>query len=298
VRGADEGRRRAIDTFAERSDSTPAARPPAPGGDLLRQITESALDADYARVAAQRPDRPPVSASRNGAVALAALLAFGLLMTVAALQVRAGAPQEERERAALLAQITKSKADFATRSAQLETLRHQVAELQGTARAVSARDAELLANLGTARMLTGAAPATGPGLRVVVDDAPGARPRSEGAVLDVDLQLLVNGLWQAGAEAVAVNGNRLSPLSAIRGAGSAITVNYRSLSPPYEISAIGDLGTLEARFVDTAAGQTWLDLKANFGLRFDVEPHNDLSVPAAPTPRLQVRYAQLQGELP
>jgi uncharacterized protein YlxW (UPF0749 family) len=95
-----------------------------------------------------------------------------------------------------------------------------------------------------------------------------------------------------------VNGNRLSPLSAIRGAGSAITVNYRSLSPPYVVSAVGDKDTLEARFIDTAAGQTWLDLKTNFGLRFDVEPDDELSLPAAPVPRLQVRHAQLQGELP
>lgn len=295
--GATEGRRRAIDTIAERS-AQPPARPIAPAGDLLRRITESALDPDYARVVAQRHDRPPAPASRKRAAALTVLLAFGLLISVAAIEVRAGAPQAAREREALLAHIAKRQTDFAARSAKLQELRQQVVDLQGSAHVVSERDADLLANLGTARTLSGATPVSGPGLRVVVDDAPGAKPRSEGAVLDVDLQLLVNGLWQAGAEAVAVNGNRLSPLSAIRVAGSAITVNYRSLSPPYVVLAIGDPDTLEARFIGTAAGQAWLDLKTNFALRFDVEADNDLSLPAAPSPRLQVVHAQLQGELP
>jgi len=116
-------------------------------------------------------------------------------------------------------------------------------------------------------------------------------------VLDTDLQILVNGLWQAGAEAIAINGNRLGPLSAIRTAGSAITVNYRSLSPPYTVQAIGDPATLQARFVDTAGGQAWLDLESNFGLRFEMDG-DSVSLPEAPSARLRVVYAQRQGELP
>lgn len=235
---------------------------------------------------------------RSGAAVLGILVAFGLLVTIAAVQARSGAPQVAREREALIAQITDRKADFAARTAQIDALRGEVTDLQGTVTVATERDTALMADLGSTRALTGAVSVGGPGLRLVADDAPGAKPGSKGAVLDVDMQMLVNGLWQAGAEAISVNGNRLSPLSAIRSAGSAITVNFQSLSPPYVILAIGDPDTLEARFVDTSAGQTWLDLKTNFGLRFDIERSDSLSLPAAPAARLRLQYAQRQGELP
>ena len=269
-----------------------------PTADLLARVTEAALDEDYAMVGAQRRDPAARSRPRTGVAAMVALLAFGLLIAVAALEVRSGAPQAAREREALLTQIAESKADFAVLSAQLEVLRQQVIDLQGTAAATSQRDAELLEDLQPLRTLTGAAAVSGSGVRVLVDDAPNAKPRSQGVVLDVDLQVLINGLWQAGAEAIAVNGHRLGPLSAIRSAGSAITVNYRSLSPPYVVVAVGDPATLEARFIETTAGQTWLDLETNFGLRFDINGVDTLTLPPAPAARLEVRYAQRQGELP
>jgi uncharacterized protein YlxW (UPF0749 family) len=109
-------------------------------------------------------------------------------------------------------------------------------------------------------------------------------------VLDTDLQLLANGLWQAGAEAIAVNGQRLTTLTAIRTAGQAITVNFRSVSPPYAVSAVGDPATLPASFLETPAGQTFTDLEANFGLRFDVESVDELTLPAAG--RLALRHTR------
>ena len=84
----------------------------------------------------------------------------------------------------------------------------------------------------------------GPGLRVTVEDAPVTRADPEAAdpdlrVQDVDLQVVVNGLWAAGAEAVAVNGQRLTALTAIRTAGSAILVDLAPLSSPYVVEAVG-----------------------------------------------------------
>ena len=49
----------------------------------------------------------------------------------------------------------------------------------------------------------------------------------------------MNGLWSVGAEAIAVNGQRLTAQSAIRSAAGAILVNYRPLKPPYRVEAIG-----------------------------------------------------------
>ena len=70
----------------------------------------------------------------------------------------------------------------------------------------------------------------------MVDDAPGATTSSR-PVLDPDLQKLVNGLWQAGAEAISINGQRLTSLSAIRVAGDADHRQLPSLTRPYIVAA-------------------------------------------------------------
>ena len=91
----------------------------------------------------------------------------------------------------------------------------------------------------------------------------------------------------SGAEAISINGERLTTLSAIRHAGSAITVNYTSLSRPYRVLAIGDVRTLPSRFADTTSGQAWLDLQRQFGLRFTMRTQRTLRLPAAGTPELR-----------
>ncbi len=270
----------------------------APHRDLVRWLAAAAVDPDYARVA--RSASPPAHVRRTGARAgmWVVLLVLGLVVVTSGAEVRSTASQTARERDALVAQINQRKAVIAASTARLETLRAEVSGLQGTASLDTQRNADLLAGLAQARTLTGAAAVTGPGVRVVVDNAPPSRSGNAGKVLDSDLQLLVNGLWQAGAEAITINGNRLTALSAVRTAGSAITVNYQSLSSPYVVQAIGNPATLPARFVDTAAGQAWLDLQTNFGIRFDLRRADAMVLPAAPAPRLHVPNAQRRGELP
>jgi uncharacterized protein YlxW (UPF0749 family) len=125
---------------------------------------------------------------------------------------------------------------------------------------------------------------------ITVDDAPGSDRDMRDRVLDLDLQILVNGLWQAGAEAVAVNGHRLSTLTAIRGAGEAITVDYRSLTRPYRIEAIGDPRTLPADFAQTSAGAWWNDLARNRGMTFSMSGVDELTLDA--DPGMVLRYAR------
>ena len=81
---------------------------------------------------------------------------------------------------------------------------------------------------------TGFSAVEGRGLRVTVDDQPAGDP--DGLVRATDLRVLVNGLWQAGAEAIAINGRRLTALSAIVNADIAIQVNKGPLSPPLDVT--------------------------------------------------------------
>jgi len=106
-------------------------------------------------------------------------------------------------------------------------------------------------------------------------------------VLDEDLQKLVNALWGSGAEAISINGQRLSNLSAIRVAGSAITVNFKSLAPPYTVLAVGNPDTIPGRFVDTTHGQDWLTLQSTYGLQFRMTSEESLRLPAVNQPNLR-----------
>ena len=115
-------------------------------------------------------------------------------------------------------------------------------------------------------------------------DRPEHRPASGGnvsRVLDVDLQGVVNGLWASGAEAIAVNGQRLTGLTTIRAAGGAILVDFRPVTSPYEIAAIGP-DDMEQRFNDSPPAKAIRDLANQYGLDFSTRSQDDLRLPAAP----------------
>jgi uncharacterized protein YlxW (UPF0749 family) len=107
-------------------------------------------------------------------------------------------------------------------------------------------------------------------------------------VLDVDLQAVVNALWAAGAEAVAVNGQRLTTMSTIRTAGGAILVDFRPVTSPYEVAAIGP-PDLEQRFGRSATAGAMADLARRYGLGYSTRSEGKLNLPAAPGTSL--RYA-------
>lgn len=279
-------------------------RPPvAPGHtrsswDLLEQVSATALDEDYAKAADQREADSHGRRRQPRLLGAVGLVGLGLLVTATALQSRSADPVDDRERATLIAQIDERKAELSRLAERADEVGAEVQGLEGTAEQIGSRGEELLDTLNEARLIAGAVPATGPGVRIEVDDESTSSSTSGGTILDVDLQVLVNGLWEAGAEAIAINGNRLGSLTAIRTAGNAITVNYQSLTRPYVITAIGDPDTLEARFADTPGGQAWFDLETNYGIQFDMETVDELSLPAVPAERLSTIYAVRQGELP
>ncbi|MEP6815153.1 MAG: DUF881 domain-containing protein, partial [Marmoricola sp.] len=136
--------------------------------------------------------------------------------------------------------------------------------------------------------LAGAGQVSGPGVRVVVDDAVNAAS-DRNRVLDSDLQKLVNALWESGAEAISVNGQRVTNLTSIRQAGQAVNVNFRPLKAPYTVLAIGNPKTIPSRFAETTHGATWFDLQRQVGLRFDMTTSDSLTLPASD--RLDLRFA-------
>jgi uncharacterized protein YlxW (UPF0749 family) len=131
----------------------------------------------------------------------------------------------------------------------------------------------------------------GTGVRTTVDDS--ADGSADGRVRATDLRLLVNGLWEAGAEAIAVNGRRLSNLSSIVNANIAVQVNGSPLTPPYVVSAIGDQLTLQADLLTTTSGLEFRSLTEQFGFVVDMQNEDELLLPSAPDSQLRLRWAQV-----
>ncbi len=279
-------------TSDKNTEGTPPRLPPQATMGLLEYVGTHTVDEDYAFVSDRNKARgtpPPRPPSRIvGALVLAL---FAILVVTAAVQTSRNSVSAERDRSELVDQVSAARAQLAADQARLAELRVESENLESRQLRNDASAKGLLANLELLRVKAGTIPVTGPGIRMVVDDAPGASS-ARNQVLDTDLQRLVNGLWEAGAEAVAVNGERLTNLSTIRLAGGAITVNARSLRRPYVVTAIGNPNTLPARFAETSSGQAWLDLQREVGLQLKITPQSSLTLPGD---EVSLRFANQEG---
>lgn len=269
----------------------PAARMRTP---LLALITAEALERDYQMVAQRRvargdqPHGRDRVSGRAGVVAVVAV--FGLLLTIAAVQTSANADVDSASRETLIDRIE-------ARRAAVQDLQREISDLrESNARA----DAELLAlgdevndveataaDLGA---VAGFTPVTGPGIRIDLDNGAYSDPDTE-HIRDSDLALLVNALWTAGAEAIAINGQRISSRTAIRNSGTAIEVNSTGIAPPYVVQAIGNNDTLAARIVETSSGAGFAVLAGDYGWSYEVDNVDDMRLPGAPARLRQLRSA-------
>jgi uncharacterized protein YlxW (UPF0749 family) len=259
---------------------------------LLISMMERPLDPGYAAAAAQREAAglPPSTGTRTVTVAVAALVT-GLLLTLGALALRTPSTSAIRAKANLVSQIESRRAQVDRQEAQLRSLQAEVDRLQS--QALGQDESSLQTRLAALTLASGADPVTGPGITVELDNALGSddtsadgNPRTdagkdEGKVFSKDLQIVVNGLWEAGAEAISVNGQRLTSKSAIRFAGEAILVNYRPLARPYRISVIGDPEDLQTEFASNDGGAYVRALEDNYGIRVSIDAAKSLTLPAA-----------------
>ncbi|MHA6758845.1 DUF881 domain-containing protein [Streptacidiphilus sp. PAMC 29251] len=277
------------------------ARPDA-SMSLLTSVMEHSLDEGYAEAARGRgqygTSRLPTSL--RGKLALAAgLMLPALVLTIGAVQVRASAPVAAQERQELVSRVGTAQANADAAQQQVDQLQAQVKQL---GKQPTSPDSTLLQQL---QLVTGAAAAEGPGMQIVLDDSAtadtggGTDPRTAsgfgnaGRVRDRDLQLVADALWQSGAEGIAVNGQRLTSLSAIRAAGDAILVDNHPLVLPYTVQAIGG-GSLVGRFQQAVDGGIYLNqLKTGYGIQFSMTAEDRVDLPAAA--RSSLLYAAPTG---
>lgn len=287
----------------DRTDNTPVpgsepepARTYAP--DFLLEMFRNPLDAGYADAAERRAEHGALgSVSRRAGVLLrtVALVTTGLLLAVAYQQTVAAQPESGKVRAGLVGDVRARQAATDALQRQANTLRNQVNALRdavlvdGVAQAL--RDLEARVGVGAV---------TGSGAVVTMSDGPvpvdpvtgktDTNPEHDlGRVLDSDLRTVANELWRDGAEAIAINGQRLTATSTIRTAGNAILVDFVPLSLPYQIVAIGPT-TLDDMLSDSPTGDEYRRLRDTYGMHFSIQQRSRLTAPAATDTAL--RYAR------
>jgi uncharacterized protein YlxW (UPF0749 family) len=269
------------------------------GASLLDAVLAETLDPAYAQAAEARAAGRSTARPRWRGRALVALtmVIAGLLVSLTYDQAAAGAKGREQVRDALIGDIDKQSAVSDNLQSQLQSLSRQVTRTRDELLAHSAVGQRALDELSRAEQGSAAVKVTGPGLLITLANAAPtastdpvggtAQANPQGDVRDGDLQVVVNALWAAGAEAVSINGQRLGPLTAIRFAGEAVLVDFRPVSNPYEVSAIGDPDTLAGKFLASPEVITLAGVSKSFGLRFDYARKDRLTLPAASTPELR-----------
>ena len=196
----------------------------------------------------------------SGQVTLSiALLVLGFLI---AAQITGEKPRTQystQERAPLIQTALDLQTKQETLKTQILDLRKRIGDLEAQDPGAAQSLRQLYADLEDARLAAGLIAISGPGVAFRLEDGtPGAGV--DALVSARDVRILVEELWLAGAEGVAVNGERLSATSAVIDIGGSILVNSAYLAPPYQISAVGPPDLYErlqgsVTFVDFVQGR-------------------------------------------
>lgn len=178
---------------------------------------------------------------------------------------------------------------------EISKLRERTTQYENEMASASQKAKLLNEALQEAKFLAGLTEVEGPGIEVVLQDSKKRPPANspidiENYIIhDSDLQRVVNELHAAGAEAVAINGQRFIANTAIRCVGPTVQVNGIALSSPYVISAIGNPDTL-ASALELPQG-VLTDIQAIDPNMVKVVKKNNIHIPAY-TGSLVFRYAK------
>lgn len=231
---------------------TPRRRRPQLEDDSLRLIddlTNRPMDPMFSD---SRLDKRPKSAFRvwsTRVIVFIICIAVGFSGSII-VQILHTDPRKEI-RSSLAKELTQQIKHLNTLNSEVSSLRVKV-ENQSKKLANTTKDDTLTYD----EMATGTIPVNGPGITLTIanplaansDTTSGSLPRESSSnirvVTDGDLQVFIQILWQAGAEAISINGYRLGVQTSVRTAGQTILVGVNQVQSPYKIQAIGDASAL------------------------------------------------------
>jgi len=211
-------------------------------------------------------------------------LAFGFLLG-AQLRVELIAPSNRVARnEALVRSVQGLEGLNAGYRARISSLRSEIDALEAQASARSEGTRQLNSQVSDLRTHAGLTPLRGPGVSVSLANGRPLADAQAGASYLVsyeDVQDLVNTLYSAGAEGIAVNGRRLTPLTAFRGTGGAILIDQGPpLLSPYRVTAVGNRAQMEQALGDTSLLGDLRSRVERFGIQLNWSGEPDLRLPA------------------
>jgi uncharacterized protein YlxW (UPF0749 family) len=138
----------------------------------------------------------------------------------------------------------------------------------------------------------------GPGVVITLDDAPqrpdGTLPmeaRPDDLVIhQSDVQAVVNAVWAAGADGVAIMDQRLIATSAVRCVGNTLLLQGRTYSPPFVIAAVVDADAVQAQLAISPQVAVFRQAVDAFGLTFETRASSRVTLPAYDGP-LDLEFA-------
>jgi len=230
-----------------------------------------------------------------------ALLGLGFLV---AAQLAAEGPRVRyttQERSPLVETATQLQAAQDGLKARILELREQTQAAEQAGEGSAALVSGLNDQLQEARIAAGLIPLTGTGIVLQLEDSL-EQPAPDGNLDDYligarDLRTIVEELWAAGAEAVAVNGERITPSTAIIDIGPSILVNSAYLSGPYQVTALG-ADDLYARLSASAGFVDFIRARAEaWGVRVSIAEPESVDIPAF-AGTVTLRYARPEASPP
>jgi uncharacterized protein YlxW (UPF0749 family) len=216
------------------------------------------------------------------AVALVALATGFVLADQVRTQLLTPSNQLARYQA-LVRSVQDLEATNADDRRQIAELRHQIDALESEAAARSATTESLRNQVADLRAHAGLVPVHGPGVEVVLrNGVPGPGPAQSGYLVNFqDVQDVVNLLFAQGAEAIAVNSRRITPLTAFSGSEGQIVIDQGPpLSSPLTIDAVGDRNRMAATLADPSQIPGVRAREVQFQLHLTFEGLPDISLPA------------------
>jgi uncharacterized protein YlxW (UPF0749 family) len=187
------------------------------------------------------------------------------------------------------ADLRETNADQTKKIADLQT---RLTQYQKAAAQESESAKLLSADLQKANVLAGLVAVSGPGVVVTLKDAKNPPPKpadmSQEAYIefsrsyiihDQDIQMVVNELKAGGAEAIAINDQRVVATTPVRCVGPSVLVNnVPTNGSPVRITAIGDADGLQGAL--TLHGGVGDQYKLTDPAMFAIEKNNNLTLPA------------------
>ena len=211
-------------------------------------------------------------------------LLFGLLVSV---QWRTQLERSEltvRYNAPLLDAAKSLQNEQDALKTQLADLRSQLDAIQRGAATQSTASRDLQARIEELRSASGLTERTGEGVQIVLDDARATTAQSGNVDKSIchstDLTDIINAAWRGGAQAIAVNGERVVGTTSVYCVGSTIMVNGTLMSPAFTVTVIGPQNELLSAYDDPNELKDIKQRRDVYGLGFRVTRASGLRVPA------------------